>query len=104
MNDEIGSLRSLLSAMELAARRVSRGEPTWLRPNARIGIISFHSLEDRPVKQTFAGLAEKNLAVQLTRKAIQASDSELAANPRSRSAKFRAIRLGGCGASDGAHA
>jgi 16S rRNA (cytosine1402-N4)-methyltransferase len=55
-------------------------------------VISFHSLEDRIVKHTFRRLAEgpaASLAV-LTKRPVTAGDDEIAANPRSRSAKLRA--------------
>ena len=75
-----------------------------LKPKGRVAIITFHSLEDRIVKQTFASLAEgctcpKNFPVcvcgnkptvkVLTRKPILPSREELEINPRSRSAKLR---------------
>lgn len=75
-----------------------------LRPGGRVAIITFHSLEDRIVKQTFASLAEgctcpksfpvcvcgnKPQVKVLTRKPILPSDEELEVNPRSRSAKLR---------------
>ena len=75
-----------------------------LKPGGRIAIITFHSLEDRIVKQTFASLAQgctcprdfpvcvcgkrPELRV-ITRKPILPSDGELELNPRSRSAKLR---------------
>lgn len=95
VNDELGNLAALLTSIQQAARRVAARESTWLRPGARVGIISFHSLEDRPVKQAFASLVDAGLAEALSRKAVQASEAELEANPRSRSAKFRVIRLAG---------
>ena len=63
-------------------------------PGARLVAISFHSLEDRIVKHTFAGLADGRdrppvLGV-LTRKPVVPGPRETAANPRSRSAKLRA--------------
>lgn len=75
-----------------------------LKPGGRIAIITFHSLEDRIVKQTFASLAQgctcpRNFPVcvcgnrpelrVVTRKPILPSDGELEINPRSRSAKLR---------------
>lgn len=93
VNDELGNLAALLTSIQQAARRIGLGESTWLRPGARVGIISFHSLEDRPVKQMFASLVDAGLAEAVSRKAIQASEAELEANPRSRSAKLRVIRL-----------
>lgn len=60
--------------------------PGCLDPGGRLAVISFHSLEDRIVKQALN--ADPTLKV-LTRKPIQASEEELEANPRSRSAKLR---------------
>jgi 16S rRNA (cytosine1402-N4)-methyltransferase len=60
--------------------------PTWLKPEGKIGLISFHSLEDRIVKHTLR--EHENLKV-LTKKPIIATDTELATNPRARSAKLR---------------
>ncbi|MGB7443020.1 MAG: 16S rRNA (cytosine(1402)-N(4))-methyltransferase RsmH [Coleofasciculaceae cyanobacterium] len=60
--------------------------PYWLKPGGRIGIISFHSLEDRIVKHTLRG---SSLLKVLTKKPIMAKEEEQAENPRSRSAKLR---------------
>jgi 16S rRNA (cytosine1402-N4)-methyltransferase len=60
--------------------------PDLLEAGGRIAVISFHSLEDRRVKHAFRD--DPDLAV-LTKKPVAASDSELAANPRARSAKLR---------------
>lgn len=78
-----------------------------LRPNGRLAIISFHSLEDRMVKQAFLKAsgkcqcppripqcicgAKREVEI-LTKKPITAGDEELDLNPRSRSAKLRAVR------------
>jgi 16S rRNA (cytosine1402-N4)-methyltransferase len=58
----------------------------WLKPAGKIAVITFHSLEDRIVKHRFK--ASSQLRV-LTKKPILAQEEELAANPRSRSAKLR---------------
>jgi 16S rRNA (cytosine1402-N4)-methyltransferase len=78
VNDELGALERLLQQA-----------PDWLVPGGVLAIISFHSLEDRRVKQAF--LEDARLE-RLTRKPITAGESELEANPRSRSAKLRVAR------------
>ena len=80
VNDELGSLERLLSQLT----RI-------VRPGGRVGIISFHSLEDRRVKQAFR---EVETWKALTKKPAEAGDEELRRNPRARSAKLRvAMRL-----------
>ena len=76
VNDELGALRE---GLEAALARTA--------PGGRIVVISFHSLEDRIVKQRFK---EDPRVRALTRKPLVADDAELAANPRARSAKLRA--------------
>ncbi|HEX4413345.1 MAG TPA: 16S rRNA (cytosine(1402)-N(4))-methyltransferase RsmH [Lacipirellulaceae bacterium] len=71
-----------LKWLEVALRRL----PDCLRPGGRIAIISFHSLEDRMVKESFRD--DARLVVQ-TRRPLRASEEEIFANPRSRSAKLR---------------
>ncbi len=94
VNDELGELNSLLDTIEDAKF-----------PNAKIAIISFHSLEDRIVKNRFNKWKESCICPKeamrctcgnnhsygkiLTKKPITAEDDELKANPRSRSAKMR---------------
>lgn len=63
---------------------------TVVRPGGRVVILSFHSLEDRPVKQAFRSWHELELATVLTRKVVRPSEEEVQANPRARSAKLRA--------------
>jgi len=62
-----------------------------LRPGGRAVIISFHSLEDGLVKRCFRKMARENHAEILTKKPVTPSEEEIAINPRSRSAKLRAI-------------
>ena len=95
VNDELGALRGLLSAVEQGARAVAAGAPGWLAPGARLGIISFHSLEDREVKHAMAGWEAEGLGERLTRKPAEPTDAEVAGNRRARSAKFRAFRVAG---------
>lgn len=62
-----------------------------LCPGGRLVIITYHSLEDRMVKQTFREKADSGRFRLLTRKAVMAQDEEIAANPSSRSARLRAL-------------
>ena len=62
-----------------------------LKPGARIGIITFHSLEDRIVKETFRIMAKMGGWELVTRKPVKPSEEEIAANKRARSAKLRVI-------------
>jgi 16S rRNA (cytosine1402-N4)-methyltransferase len=78
VNDELGALERLL-----------RHAPDWLVPGGLLAIISFHSLEDRLVKQAF--LADGRLE-RITRRPLVADPAEAEANPRSRSAKLRLAR------------
>jgi 16S rRNA (cytosine1402-N4)-methyltransferase len=74
-----------LEALALALERI----PNLLKPGGKFAIISFHSLEDRPVKEAFRN--DQRL-VALTKKPIVAGEEELSRNPRSRSAKLRVAR------------
>ncbi len=62
-----------------------------LTPQGRMAIISFHSLEDRIVKETFRSLTRDQKGVLVHKKPQVASSEELLANPRARSAKLRTI-------------
>lgn len=78
VNDEMLALDQLLADL-----------PGVLKPGGRAVIISFHSLEDRRVKQAFR---DKDVWEEITRKPVTAGDPETANNPRARSAKLRAAR------------
>ena len=63
-----------------------------LRAGARFAVVTFHSLEDRPVKHTFRALATEGDALRLlTKKSLVPGDGEIRSNPRARSARLRAI-------------
>jgi 16S rRNA (cytosine1402-N4)-methyltransferase len=63
-----------------------------LRAGARFAVVTFHSLEDRPVKHTFRALAgDAGTYRLLTKKSVVPSDEETRSNPRARSARLRAI-------------
>jgi 16S rRNA (cytosine1402-N4)-methyltransferase len=78
VNDELGVLNRILVEA-----------PRFLIENGVIAIISFHSLEDRIVKHAFRSLADQGLGEILTKRPIVATEEEIMANPRARSAKLR---------------
>lgn len=98
VNDELGELKSLLESLKEARLR-----------EAKIAIISFHSLEDRIVKQEFSSWSKScicpseafrcgcgnnhKLGKALTKKPLMAQDDELKENVRSRSAKMRIFQM-----------
>jgi 16S rRNA (cytosine1402-N4)-methyltransferase len=65
--------------------------PRHLLPGGRLAVISFQSMEDRRVKQAFRSAEQTGLVRVLTKKPLSPTDTELARNPRSRSAKLRAV-------------
>lgn len=79
VNDELQAVEHVLHRL-----------PECVRVGGRVAIISFHSLEDRLVKNAFR---DDDRYEVLTRKPIQASPEEVAANPRSRSAKLRLAEI-----------
>jgi 16S rRNA (cytosine1402-N4)-methyltransferase len=99
VNDELGELQSLLKSVEDAKF-----------PHAVVSIISFHSLEDRIVKQEFSKWSKScicpddamrctcgnnhKLGKIVTKKPLMAENDELKENPRSRSAKMRLFKMG----------
>ncbi|MBY0114102.1 MAG: 16S rRNA (cytosine(1402)-N(4))-methyltransferase RsmH [Phycisphaerales bacterium] len=101
VNDELGSLDALLALIRLAAEKhkvspvpkTLSGSGPWLAPGARVAILTFHSLEDRPVKAQFADMCKHGLATDLAPGGITATEDEKRTNPRARSARLRAIRL-----------
>ena len=79
VNRELDEIRSLMEAA-----------PKLLRPSARLAVISFHSLEDRIVKDSLREGARQGIWEIFTRKPVTAGEEEQDRNPRSRSAKLRA--------------
>ena len=80
VNDELGALRE----------GIAKGFE-HLAPEGRMAIISFHSLEDRIVKEFFRQRANEGVATLVTKKPIVPSDSEVKENPKSRSSKLRIL-------------
>ena len=78
VNHELENLDALL-----------KSAPKFLKPGGRIGIVSFHSMEDRAVKQAFRSAEQTGQLKVLTKKPITPTEAEIARNPRSRSAKLR---------------
>jgi len=79
VNRELANLEALLETA-----------PRFLRPRGRVAIISFQSTEDRVVKHAFRSAEQTGQLKILTPRPLSPSDEEIAANPRSRSAKLRA--------------
>jgi 16S rRNA (cytosine1402-N4)-methyltransferase len=79
VNEELKSLRIALDRI-----------PSRLATDGRLAVISFHSLEDRLVKEAFRN---RQVWEPLTHGPVEATDDEVARNPRSRSAKLRVARV-----------
>lgn len=83
VNDELASTMDMLpKAIKLLA------------PGGRLGVITFHSLEDRIVKQFFADLGDMGYEAEitmLTKKPVTPTQNEISFNPRARSSKLRAV-------------
>jgi len=79
VNDELGEIRTLLGSA-----------PSLLKPGGRLVLISFHSLEDRLVKDALRDGGRDGMYEVLTKKPVIAEEQEQMRNPRSRSAKLRA--------------
>jgi 16S rRNA (cytosine1402-N4)-methyltransferase len=79
VNRELDDLKALLEAV-----------PRILKSGGRVVVISFHSLEDRIVKDAFREGTQKGYFSLLTKKPITATEEESDRNPRARSAKLRA--------------
>ena len=82
VNDEQGQLDRLLAIA-----------PDLVKSGGRIVIVSFMSLEDRKVKQSFQALARAGRASMLTRHVVRPTPEETKNNPPSRSARLRAVEM-----------
>jgi 16S rRNA (cytosine1402-N4)-methyltransferase len=78
VNDEMGALTDGLS-----------GALQSLAPKGRVSVITFHSIEDRIVKQRFVAWEKEGIGTRITRKPMLPSSDEITTNPRARSAKLR---------------
>ena len=67
--------------------------PLMVKPGGRVVIISFMSLEDRKVKESFRELKRTGRALILTKKPLTPGEQEVRENPPSRSAKLRAVEM-----------
>jgi 16S rRNA (cytosine1402-N4)-methyltransferase len=76
---------------ELAA--LLKAVPDVVKPGGRVVVLTFMSLEDRMVKQSFQELARQGRASILTKHVVRPSDEEVRRNPPSRSAKLRALEM-----------
>ena len=81
VNNELGEIQSLL-----------KSAGSLLKPGGRLVLISFHSLEDRLVKDAFREAGRAKVFEVLTKKPVVAGEQEQMRNPRSRSAKMRAAQ------------
>ena len=84
VNRELDEIKALMEAA-----------PKLLKPSGRLAVISFHSLEDRIVKDSLREGAQKGIWTILTKKPVVAEEDEIDRNPRARSAKLRAAEKAG---------
>jgi len=83
------ALRNAVNREEEELEQFLSRTPATLAPGGRWVVLSYHSLEDRPVKRAFQKLEREGSFRVLTRKVIVPSEEEISANPRARSAKMR---------------
>jgi len=85
------AVNSELENIDLALSKLK----DFLAPGARLCVISFHSLEDRIVKNKFKAFKSENLGTIITKKPVRAGSDEVRENPRSRSSKLRVFEKAG---------
>jgi 16S rRNA (cytosine1402-N4)-methyltransferase len=81
VNDEVNALKEGLESVFAA-----------LTEGGRLGVVSFHSIEDRSVKEYFRYLIDNDMAETLTDRPVAPKHEEVVFNPRARSAKLRAVK------------
>ncbi len=82
VNNEMSVLESTIESL-----------PSVMKPKSRIVVLTYHSLEDRIVKNLFQSFKEQQLGTILTKKPLLPSQEEIKKNPRARSAKLRVFEL-----------
>jgi 16S rRNA (cytosine1402-N4)-methyltransferase len=70
--------------------RFLESAPPLLAPGGRLAVVSFHSLEDRRVKQAFRSWQARDVLEPLHKRVVRPTEQEISENPASRSAKLRA--------------
>ncbi|MBI5124259.1 MAG: 16S rRNA (cytosine(1402)-N(4))-methyltransferase [Candidatus Omnitrophica bacterium] len=83
------SIRILLNYELCSIEEGLKNAIFWLKTGGRIAVISFHSLEDRIVKNLFKGYSNLGILKIITKKPLTPSREEILNNPRARSAKLR---------------
>src|ERR1700722_11338587 len=87
------ALRMVVNREQEELDALLKAAPEMVKPGGRIVIISFMSLEDRKVKESFRELKRTGQALILTKKPLTPSEQEVRMNPPSRSAKLRAVEI-----------
>jgi 16S rRNA (cytosine1402-N4)-methyltransferase len=87
------ALRMVVNREQEELDALLNAAPRMVKPGGRIVIISFMSLEDRKVKESFRELKRTGRALILTKKPLTPGEQEIRENPPSRSAKLRAVEI-----------
>ena len=86
------TFQAVRMAVNCEQEQITHGLPQAvgrLKPGGRIAVLSYHSLEDRAVKNLFRDTAREGSLKVMTKKPVRPSEAEIAENPRSRSAHLR---------------